>query len=98
MPDLRRHIRAHTAKAQKDWICCGVPVQLARKYKVDRRTVASSTRYWAETGMMMVGGCAISFARRDAYRRHLKDCKVKCVGDAEGYWVPGNARKEAEKL
>ena len=58
----------------------------------------SGARTWEHTGeKLMVGGCGTTFARRDAYSRHLKTKAGTCFGDSKGVWVPGNLRRQGSK-
>jgi hypothetical protein len=80
LPDLRRHIRAHERQTQEpEWVCCGIPVELAKDYKVPS---GASVKIWG--GREMIGGCYHAFSRRDAYKRHLAK-SIKCVGDIPKY-------------
>jgi hypothetical protein len=80
LPDLRRHIRAHERQIQEpEWVCCGIPVELAKDYKIPPGALV---KIWG--GREMIGGCHYAFSRRDAYKRHLAK-SVKCVGDIPKY-------------
>lgn len=91
-PDLRRHILVHLQKQTgPGWICCGVPLKRAGEYGISQSGCA---RTYTFTGKhLMIGGCGISFSRKDAYRRHLKAAMKagrSCVGDPDGDWIPSN--------
>ena len=88
---LQRHIDTHFAKARADWRCCGIPFGDAHAHG-HTMTQTNTLVLWPEVGMLTVGGCGEIFSRKDAYARHLKQSKA-CVGDANGDWVPGNARR-----
>ncbi|KAH9854695.1 hypothetical protein C2E23DRAFT_883791 [Lenzites betulinus] len=76
-PDMERHIRSHfrrTAHAQ--WVCCGLPVDEAR-----RQGLRPEDGAWEFNGMLMVGGCREDFSRMDALKRHWRNNNNSCVGD-----------------
>jgi len=78
MPDMRRHVETHRAQANYEkWICCGVPLRDAAKYKITNVSQAYEFK-----GTEMVGGCLKGFSRRDALVRHLKSDRNTCVGEA----------------
>ncbi|TFY66437.1 hypothetical protein EVG20_g4645 [Dentipellis fragilis] len=71
-PDLDRHMRSHFASA---WACHGVPAEDAELYGVSHCEPVRVNGVW------MVGGCGLSFSRRDALKRHLNNTNMACVHD-----------------
>ena len=87
-PDLLRHIQAHF---ERKWVCCGIPLAEAAKSGADVESLKGDKVYWSDqAGRMMTGGCGLMFARKDAYKRHLKrrdvNGKAVCTGDADAEW------------
>lgn len=71
--DLVRHIKTHCEDKGEEWVCCGVPLSSARS-----RRVAGTCKPFEYGGQMRVGGCLLSFSRKDALGRHVRDSK-NCV-------------------
>ncbi|RPD58426.1 hypothetical protein L227DRAFT_577130 [Lentinus tigrinus ALCF2SS1-6] len=96
--EFNRHVKSHTGEANKcDWVCTGVPIELAcevYKLSVDRiQQLEAEGRAMWWNGRYMVGGCRTSVSRRDALKRHLRLSQGNCVGDQNGDWQIGNAKK-----
>ncbi|KAJ3557653.1 hypothetical protein NM688_g1357 [Phlebia brevispora] len=103
--EMARHMNTHTYEERTrlyghDWFCCGVPVSRAEDFGIKDTSKARTWENMSGTmgNKLMVGGCGQSFVRRDSYRRHLNGKRCKCVGDARGDWVPGNARHRTRSL
>ncbi|KAI8978711.1 hypothetical protein BD414DRAFT_421653 [Trametes punicea] len=87
-PDLRRHIATHCAQAAllqdadsssdsgMQLRCCGVPLHMAKAYGV-----TDTSKLLVLDGVETVGGCGMTFSRRDALLRHLRNSNNNCVGD-----------------
>lgn len=71
--DLVRHIKTHCEDKGEEWVCCGVPLSSAPS-----RRVAGTCKPFEYGGQMRVGGCLLSFSRKDALGRHVRDSK-NCV-------------------
>ncbi|KAK7056940.1 hypothetical protein VNI00_002658 [Paramarasmius palmivorus] len=79
MPDFQRHIRTHERPSTNDhscgWWCKGVPVREQDKYAIPR-----DAQPYMFGGQLRIGGCQMTFSRRDALKRHLDNPNVTCVG------------------
>ncbi|KAF9814852.1 hypothetical protein IEO21_04904 [Rhodonia placenta] len=64
--DLLRHIKTHCEDKGEVWVCCG-SAQSCR--------VAGTCKPFEYGGQMRVGGCLLSFSRKDALGRHVRDSK-----------------------
>lgn len=73
--DLERHVKTH--REDEPWVCCGVPVGVARKYGIE-----DGRPTYEFQGVQMTGGCQQSTSRLDSLQRHLKDNAV-CRTDVE---------------
>ncbi|CCM03348.1 uncharacterized protein FIBRA_05477 [Fibroporia radiculosa] len=77
IPDLKRHMETHRAGQSPDkWVCCGVYPQDAM-----RAGVPKGCAPYQHKGLTLVGGCLLSFSRRDALQRHIGNTKLPCVTD-----------------
>lgn len=81
MPDFKRHLRTHTRPSDQDqqrgWWCKGVLLSdvQAGYHRVPEGSVAFEFQ-----GQWRIGGCVRTFSRRDALKRHLDNCNVRCLG------------------
>ncbi|KAG7088290.1 hypothetical protein E1B28_012302 [Marasmius oreades] len=79
MPDYQRHLRTHARPSDEDqsrgWWCKGVPVEERYNYAIPAE---AKTYYFQDR--QRIGGCRLTFSRRDALKRHLDNPNVSCVG------------------
>ncbi|CDO69886.1 hypothetical protein BN946_scf184884.g45 [Trametes cinnabarina] len=86
-PDLKRHIATHCAEgaslhspASSDAVvqirCCGVPLRLASRYGI---SISDTFKALVIDGVAVVGGCGMTFSRRDALLRHVSNPNNDCV-------------------
>ncbi|KAJ8080434.1 hypothetical protein PM082_017267 [Marasmius tenuissimus] len=79
MPDYQRHLRTHARPSSEDqsrgWWCKGICVEERDEYDIapDAKTFYFQNRE-------RVGGCLLTFSRRDALKRHLDNPNVSCIG------------------
>lgn len=93
--DLKRHIKSHFTHQLKERgmlaACCGMPVSEAERFGLSldgaQVTTWSYRKSFSANGgtLAMVGGCGKTFARKDAYLRHLHH--QSCRGDGHGWWT-----------
>ena len=87
--ELQRHAKRCDAShpdARKTWACCGLPLAhptTARRIPQGVRD-ALPRRAWG--GRIMVGGCGVTFTRKDAYQRHLNNREGVCWGEPDEEW------------
>ncbi|KAI0741807.1 hypothetical protein C8Q80DRAFT_1274169 [Daedaleopsis nitida] len=87
--DLTRHIRSVHESLPTAWLCCGIPLAVARtRPEIPPHVLAETPRMY--DGQLMVGGCGTQNSRKDVLRRHLKRNAGRCFGDANGAWLVGN--------
>ncbi len=88
-PDFNRHIATHSPTKKAQWVCCGVPVFDARAQGVPETVIHEEP--FEHEGLPMVGGCKMTFSRRDALSRHLRSREGRCFGDASAIYQAGNS-------
>jgi hypothetical protein len=81
--DLKRHVKTHSRHSEPaDWVCCGIPVNIAHEHKRDPQT----EKTYMYKGKLMLGGCMKTFARRDSLKRHTDNKNSNCIADWDHYF------------
>lgn len=84
--DLRGDIVRHNKTCSdgvKEFFCIGKPVDEIP----DSESIVEAVEWPGAEDMLFAKGCGRSYARKDAYNRHLKRTgKHGCVGDSTGAW------------
>ncbi|KAL0581166.1 hypothetical protein V5O48_000856 [Marasmius crinis-equi] len=79
MPDYQRHLRTHARPNDQDqtrgWWCKGVRVAEQHLYNIP-----SDAKTYYFQNEQRIGGCLLTFSRRDALKRHLDNSNVCCIG------------------
>ena len=88
--DLTRHMKTVHSEG-KQWVCCGVPMSEAHRYKISADAVKIGPM--EHDGVLMIGGCGREFGRKDTYAKHLKSVRTRCVGDVDALYHSENMRK-----
>lgn len=85
--DFKRHLRTH---GPRSFVCCGIPIEDAGKYKKPATDKVRGEVDMSEVGWR-IGGCRRPFSRLDALKRHLRtefgrECltELKFKGNARG--------------
>ncbi|EAU85890.1 hypothetical protein CC1G_02913 [Coprinopsis cinerea okayama7 len=91
MPDFKRHLSAHIRASPSDeskgWWCKGLLYSefLTYSHKEQdqiRRSCSSDGEVYMFNGKQRIGGCRMTFSRRDALKRHLNNKGGICYGKA----------------
>lgn len=90
--DLRRHIRTHGRwREPEKWVCCGVGIDKAHIYcegisqdMTDKERIKAGAYMFR--GRLMIGGCMMTFSRRDSLKRHVDNPDIPCAGHMDSYF------------
>ncbi|KAI0763948.1 hypothetical protein BD413DRAFT_443189, partial [Trametes elegans] len=87
-PDFRRHIETHSEAVL--WICCGLPVEDARRDRGITEGAFACPPLELEPRLFLLDGCKKTSSRRASLQRHLRCNEGKCFGDDRAPYQPGN--------
>lgn len=74
--DLSRHVLTHYPMRETDLVVCrGISTEEALEHNIDPRHL----RTCHEQDRLRIGGCGMSFSRRDALLRHVKLRNSQCI-------------------
>ena len=87
--DLERHITSIHRSSPNAWVCCGIPLEVAKERPdIPPHVLAEQPREY--NGIQMVGGCGTPNSRKDVLRRHLRRNAGRCFGDENAAYLLGN--------